>query len=163
MNNKILLTIMIIVALMIAVYKWILSDDENNEENKEEDKEIIERIYKEHIKNPDEFWTDYPFPATAISDPYWINLKNPPNNCWGYYTQTITLFRCIPWMDYYGFGEDFDEACRRWLKAYTDSFEEVPFGQEIHPITGKPTTCSPYASSSMMFYCYVVDRLGILK
>ena len=35
MNNKILLTIMIIVALLIAVYKWILSDDTENEEKQE--------------------------------------------------------------------------------------------------------------------------------
>ena len=96
-------------------------------------------------------------------DAYWQNLKNPPNNCWGYYTQTITLPRCILWMDQYGFGADFDESCRRWLQAYTDCFEEVPFGQEIHPITGRPTFCSPWAFGIMSFYRYVVNRLGLFE
>lgn len=35
----------------------------------EEDKELIERIYREHIKNPEEFWTPYPFPSMAVNDP----------------------------------------------------------------------------------------------
>ncbi|MBP3300801.1 MAG: hypothetical protein J6M34_04795 [Clostridia bacterium] len=128
-----------------------------------EDGALIREIYERHLKNPAEFWTAYPFPATAVSDPYWQNLKNPPNNCWGYYTQTLTLQRCILWMDQYGFGEDFGEICRRWLQAYTDCFEEVPFGQEIHPITGKPTTCSPWAFGVMSFYRYTVNRLGLFE
>ena len=36
MNNKILLTIMLIVSLLIAVYKWILSEDKENEETEQE-------------------------------------------------------------------------------------------------------------------------------
>lgn len=128
-----------------------------------EDAALIEEIYTRHLKNPEEFWTPYPFPATAVSDPYWQGLKNPPTNCWGYYTQTLTLIRCFLWMDKYGFGKDFDEVCRRWVQAYTDGFEEVPFGQEIHPITGKPTTCSPWCDAIMDFYLYAVDRLGLLN
>ena len=45
MNNKILLTIMIIVALLIAVYKWILSDDTENEE-------IVQATTTEEVKEP---------------------------------------------------------------------------------------------------------------
>lgn len=131
--------------------------------DKDEDAEVIKRIYEGHLKNPDEFWTAYPFPATAISDPYWQNLKNPVSNNWGYYTQTLTLQRCRFWMDDYGYSEDFDEACRRWLQAYTDNFEKIPFGQEIHPITGEPSMCSPWCIGVMNFYRYVVRRLGILE
>ena len=130
--------------------------------DKDEDAEVINRIYEGHLKNPNEFWTAYPFPATAISDPYWQNLKNPVSNNWGYYTQTLTLQRCRFWMDDYGYGEDFDEACRRWLQAYTYNFDTIPFGQEIHPITGKPSNCSPWCIGVMNFYRYVVRRLGIV-
>ena len=35
MTKKIVLTVMIIVALLIAVYKWIMSDDIENEEQKQ--------------------------------------------------------------------------------------------------------------------------------
>ena len=130
--------------------------------DRNEDANVIDAIYNRHIKNPNEFWTPYPFPATAISDPYWQNLKNPPVNCWGYYTQTLTLMRCALWMDEYGYSEDFDEACRRWLQAYTDGYDKIRFGQEIHPITGEPTICDEWGIGCMNFYCYVVKRLGIL-
>ena len=42
MNNKILLTIMIIVALLIAIYKWILSDDTENVEKQETTTEEVQ-------------------------------------------------------------------------------------------------------------------------
>ena len=45
MNNKILLTIMIIVALLIAIYKWILSDDTENEET-------VQETTTEKVKEP---------------------------------------------------------------------------------------------------------------
>ncbi|MBR6680659.1 MAG: hypothetical protein IKL59_05305 [Clostridia bacterium] len=130
--------------------------------DKDEDAEMIKAIYEGHLKNPDEFWTPYPFPATAISDPYWQNLKNPVSNNWGYYTQTLTLQRCRFWMDDYGYTEDFDEVCRRWIEAYTDNFDKIPFGQEIHPITGEPTDCSEWCIGVMNFYRYVVNRLKLL-
>lgn len=130
--------------------------------DKDEDAELIKEIYERHIKNPDEFWTPYPFPATAISDPYWQSQQKPVSNNWGYYTQTLTLQRCRFWMDDYGYSEDFDEALRRWLQAYTENFDKIPFGQEIHPVTGEPSSCSPWCIGVMNFYRYVVKRLGLL-
>ena len=130
--------------------------------DKDADAALIKEIYERHVKNPDEFWTAYPFPATAISDPYWQSQQKPVSNNWGYYTQTLTLQRCRFWMDDYGYSEDFDEALRRWLQAYTDNFDSVPFGQEIHPITGKPSDCSPWCIGVMNFYRYAVKRLGLL-
>lgn len=52
MNNKILLTIMIIVALLIAIYKWILSDDTENEQKQETTEEVKEPANeeKENVK-----------------------------------------------------------------------------------------------------------------
>ena len=51
MNNKILLTIMIIVALLIAVYKWILSDDTENEEKQETRTEEVKEPASEKEEN----------------------------------------------------------------------------------------------------------------
>ena len=45
MNDKILLTIMIIVALLITIYKWILSDDSENEET-------VQETTTEEVKEP---------------------------------------------------------------------------------------------------------------
>lgn len=33
------------------------------------DQDMADRIYQRHMKNPHEFWTEYPFPSMAICDP----------------------------------------------------------------------------------------------
>ena len=46
---------------------------------------------------------------------------------------------------------------RLWLDAWTAS--ELPFGQELDPFTGAPSVCSPYYSSTMLFYLYAAKEL----
>ena len=50
--------------------------------------EEADRIYRRHMKNPEEFWTEYPFPSIAISDP--ASVQNRAGNSWGFYTQGLT-------------------------------------------------------------------------
>ncbi len=128
--------------------------------DKTEDKAIIDEIYSRHIKNPNEFWTAYPFPSVAVNDPSCQN--HAACNCWGYYAQALIALRCTLWMDDYGYSTDFDVLCERWLASFTKHYEEFPLGQEIDPITGKPTGCSPWYSSAMLFYLYAAKRLGKL-
>ncbi len=126
----------------------------------EEDGEMIRRIYSEHIKNPKEFWTEYPFPSMAISDP---SLKrNAKGNCWGYFSQGLIALRCTRWMDAYGWGEDFDHLCERWLEAWTRAYDTFKLGQELDPFTGKPSECSEWYSSCMLFYVYAARRLSLI-
>ena len=54
MNNKILLTIMLIVALLIAVYKWILSDDKENEETEQKVEETETATSEKENVKPEE-------------------------------------------------------------------------------------------------------------
>ena len=127
--------------------------------NFEEDGEMIERIYREHIKNPREFWTEYPFPSMAVSDP---SLKRgAKGNCWGYFSQGLIALRCTRWMDAYGWREDFDHLCERWVEAWTRCYDRFKFGQELDPFTGEPSECSEWYSSCMLFYIYAVRRLGL--
>ncbi len=126
--------------------------------DKEKDADIIKAIYERHIKNPDEFWTPFPFPAMAYCDP--STKDHAPNNCWGYYTQMLTALRCARWMDHYGFKEDFDTLCRKTLDAWTEHSDKVKFGQELDPITGIPPKTSEWYSSCMLFYVYAARRLG---
>lgn len=126
----------------------------------EKDKDIIEQIYCRHIKNPEEFWTSYPFPSMAISD---LSCEGHDEfNCWGYYSQGLIALRCIRWMDDYGMSRDFDFICEQWLKAWTGCYENMKLGQELDPITGIPTDCSQWYSSTMLFYIYAAKRLRIL-
>lgn len=124
-----------------------------------EDKAIIDAIYTRHLKNPNEFWTEYPFPSMAVCDPSCENHRE--SNCWGYYSQALIVLRCTRWMDDYGYSEDFDNICQKWLKAWTACYSEMKFGQELDPHTGEPTSSSEWYSSCMLFYLYAAQRLGI--
>lgn len=128
--------------------------------DRKEDKELIARIYREHLKNPKEFWTPYPFPSMAVNDP--SAEGHATYNCWGYYTQATIVLRCTRWMDDYGFSEDMDYICKKWLTAWTEHYDEVKLAQEIDPITGVPTKCSEWFSSCMVMYIYAARRLGLV-
>lgn len=128
--------------------------------DKDEDKEMIDRIYSEHIKNPDEFWTPYPFPSMAYSDP--STKEHEDNNSWGYFTQGLIVLRCSRWMDKYGYSEDYDCILKKWLEAWTEHADELKFGQEIDPISGVPSPCSEWYSTSMLNYIYAAKRLKIV-
>ncbi len=128
--------------------------------DKEEDKDVIERIYKEHIKNPEEFWTPYPFPSMAINDPSVEGHKD--FNCWGYYTQGLIVLRCSRWMDYYGWSGDYEYILSKWLETWTEHYDEIKMAQEIDPITGVPTKSSEWYSSCMLNYVYAARRLGLV-
>ena len=128
--------------------------------DKDQDADLIGRVYNEHIKNPDEFWTPYPFPSMAVSDPSCAHHIS--NNCWGYYTMGNIVIRCTRWMDAYGWEKDFDVVCEKWLEAWTRCFDTMPLGQELDPISGEPTKCSPWYSSGMLSYLYAASRLGVI-
>lgn len=127
--------------------------------DKEKDSHIIDEIYTRHIKNPDEFWTEYPFPSMAASDKSF--KKRTEFNCWGYFSQGLIAQRCILWMDYYGMGEDFDVICEKWLRAWTNYYGKFNLGQELDPFTGEPSVSSEWYSSCMLFYLYAASRMRI--
>lgn len=122
------------------------------------DAEFMDKIYQEHLKNPKEFFTPYPFPSIAMSDPQF--RKNLDGNSWGYYSQALTMLRCTRWMDYYGKQKDFDEILEKWIDKWTFG-NKIMFGQELDPITGETSECSEWYSSCMLIYIYAVRRLGL--
>lgn len=125
--------------------------------DKDEDRALIDEIYARHIKNENEFWTNYPFPSMAICDKSCENHAD--FNCWGYYTQGLIVLRCIRWMDFYDMSGDFDYICKKWQDAWTNCFDYFKLGQELDPITGKPTKSSQWYSSCMLMYLYAAKRL----
>lgn len=128
--------------------------------NFDTDREIIERIYNEHLKNPDEFWTGYPFPSMAINDP---SVEGHPDyNCWGYYTQGLIVLRCIRWMDDYGWKSDLDYILEKWIETWTNHYDVIKLAQEIDPVTGTPTKSSEWYSSCMLAYLYGSKRLNYI-
>lgn len=118
---------------------------------------MFDAIYERHMRDPAEFWSEYPFPSMALNSPAIIG--HAPRNCWGYYSQALTALRCMRWMDYYGRSADYELLLERWLKALA-SQPDRPFAQELDPRTGWLTDCSEWYSSAMLLYMYAARRLG---
>ena len=116
-------------------------------------------IYNRHMKNPEEFWTAWPFPSMAVNSECIRN--HAPSNCWGYFSQALTALRCQRWMDDYGAGRDYDVLLEKWVDRLATA--QRPFTQEIDPLTGHMTDCSVYYSSAMLLYIYAVRRLGYIE
>ena len=128
--------------------------------DKHEDAQLIENIKERYILNPDQFFTPYPFPSMAVSQS--LTRPHSPSNCWGYFSQGLIALRCTRWMDDYALSEEFDYLCHKWLSAWTECFDEFKLGQELDPVTGKPSASSQWYSSTMLFYKYAAKRLEIV-
>ncbi len=125
------------------------------------DKEIIDNLYNKYIKNPNEFWTEYPFPAMSISDKSFKDHKMP--NSWGYYSQALIALRCSLWMDYYGYKKDYDELLYKWLDKLIEYYDTLPFGQELDPKSGECSGASLNYSTSIILFLYAIRRLKLLQ
>lgn len=123
------------------------------------DAELADEIYEKHLHNPDEFFTEYPFPSMAKCDQSF--RQNLSGNSWGFYSQALTVLRCTRWMDYYGKSTDFDQILEKWIRQWTFG-NKLMFGQELHPLTGEASDCSAFYSSCMLVYIYAVRRLGLI-
>ncbi len=121
-----------------------------------QDADMIQKLCNQYLFHEKHFFTPYPFPAVSISDPTW--KKHTPQNCWGYFTQSLTVLRCTLWMEKYGFVKEFNTVCDRFAEAWTRCFDTVKLGQELDPITGIPSNCSEWYSSAMLMYLYCVRR-----
>ena len=123
------------------------------------DKDMADRVYARHMKNPKEFWTEYPFPSMALCDPG--SVKDRDGNSWGYYSQGLTALRCARWMDHYGYSKDYDHLLAKWVEAMTRS--DMNFSQELDPVTGEMSKSSEWYSSALLLYVYACRRLGYVK
>lgn len=121
-------------------------------------KEEADAVFDRHFRNPEEFATPYPFPAVAVNDPG--SRPAHRGNSWSFYSQGLTALRLLRWMDFYGYSRELDKIMEIWLSAWTKS--AVPFGQELHPVTGMPSECSPWYTPTMLFYVHAAKRLGYL-
>ena len=129
--------------------------------DKEKDKELIDKIYNKYIKNPKEFYTNYPLPSMSISDKS-RDLKKMDNS-WGYYSEALIALRCSLWMDDYGYYKDYDHILYKWLESFIKYYDTNPFPQELDPITGFPSNASNYYSSSILLFLYAINRLKLLE
>ena len=122
------------------------------------DQRMAGQVYQRHMKNPKEFWTEYPFPSMAICDPG--SKKDRDGNSWGYYSQALTALRCARWMDFYGYSADYDHLLTKWVEGITRA--DMNFAQELDPVTGEMSKSSEWYSSALLLYVYACRRLKLV-
>lgn len=92
-----------------------------------------QRFMKEHILNPDEFWTKMPLPSVAVNDPIFRNVRT---NNWSGQAEALTFQRAIRAFENYGYDEYIPYLGRKLMNAIG---EECVFVQQYDPFTGKPS------------------------
>lgn len=120
------------------------------------DKSLGNVIFERYLHNPSEFWTPYPFPAVSIADAKW--KQNLAGNSWNFYSQGLTVLRSLRWMEKYGRAKEMEEVMEKWVEAWSRS-DTIQFGQELHPLTGKPSVSSEWYSSCMLYFLHSIRRL----
>ena len=95
---------------------------------------LAERFVKEHLLNPQEFWTKMPLPSVAANDPL---FRNAPENNWSGQCEGLTYQRAIIALERYGYEPLVTKLGRKLLDAIIRG--GYVFTQQFDPFTGEPS------------------------
>ena len=99
---------------------------------------LAARFVKEHLRNPEEFWTPMPLPSVAVNDPL---FRNVTTNNWSGQSEALTYQRAIRALENYGYYTLIPELGRKLMEAIGP---ECRFVQQYDPFTGAPSViCEP--------------------
>ena len=95
--------------------------------------DMADRFVLKHLLDPRGFWTPFPLPSVAASDPM---FKNAPENNWSGQPEGLTYQRAIRALENYGYQPVVTALGRKLLDVLkqTDSFT-----QQFDPFTGAPS------------------------
>ncbi len=99
--------------------------------------QMAEDFVRCHLMNPEEFFTPYPIPSTAVNDPKFINLNKNSEYCsWAGPSMGLTLQRCVKALENYGFYVEIGLIGEKLLNRIGQ--EPVNFPVQFNPLTGEP-------------------------
>lgn len=75
---------------------------------------LAERFVKEHLLNPQEFWTKMPLPSVAANDPL---FRNVTTNNWSGQAEALTYQRAIRALENYGMYELIPQLGQKLMQA----------------------------------------------
>ena len=99
---------------------------------------MAERFVKEHLLNPDEFWTPMPLPSVAVNDPA---FRNAVENNWSGQSEGLTFQRAILALERYGYEKLVTQLGKKLFKTVIDG--GLLFVQQFDPFTGAPSIVDP--------------------
>lgn len=99
---------------------------------------LAERFVKEHLLNPQEFWTKMPLPSVAANDPL---FRNVTTNNWSGQAEALTYQRAIRALENYGMYELIPQLGQKLMQAIGP---QCRFVQQYDPFTSEPSViCEP--------------------
>lgn len=98
--------------------------------------DMADRFAREHLLNPEEFWTKMPLPSVAVNDPL---FRNVTTNNWSGQAEALTYQRAILALENYGYEWIQPLLGRKLFEAIG---EKCVFVQQYDPFTGKPSAVS---------------------
>lgn len=126
------------------------------------DAEKAARFVKEHLTNPDEFWTPMPLTSVAANDPL---FRNVPTNDWSGQPEGLTYQRAIRALENYGFYKLVTELGMKLIEAL--KLGGGVFPQQFDPYTMKPSRGSDalgaegYGPTMLALMEYVSRMYGV--
>ncbi len=96
--------------------------------------DMADRFVREHLLNPDEFWTPFPLPSVAANDPA---FRNAPENNWSGQPEGLTYQRAILALERYGYDRIVTVLGEKLIQAVYRG--GLRFTQQFDPFTGKPS------------------------
>lgn len=99
--------------------------------------EMADRFVREHLLNPNEFWTKLPLPSVAVNDPL---FRNAPENNWSGQCEGLTYQRAILALERYGYEKLVTRLGKKLMSAVIDG--GYIFAQQYDPFTGAPSLVS---------------------
>ena len=100
--------------------------------------EMADRFVKEHLLNPDEFWTHLPLTSVAANDPA---FRNAPENNWSGQCEGLTYQRAILALERYGYEPLVTKLGKKLMNAVAGG--GYVFTQQFDPFTAIPSRVSP--------------------
>ena len=99
---------------------------------------MADRFVKEHLLNPDEFWTPLPLPSVAANDPA---FRNAVENNWSGQCEGLTYQRAILALERYGYEKLVTQLGKKLFAAVLKG--GLLFVQQFDPFTGAPSIVDP--------------------
>jgi len=101
--------------------------------------DMADRFVREHLLNPEEFWTPLPLPSVAVNDPA---FRNAVENNWSGQCEGLTYQRAMIALENYGCETLVTRIGRRFIKNLIDN--DCMFAQQFDPFTGVPSKVGFY-------------------
>lgn len=123
-------------------------------------RQMAEDFVRHHLMNPEEFFTPYPIPSTAINDPKFINMDKNSEYCsWAGPSQGLTLQRSVKALENYGFYAEIGMIGERLLSRIGQ--EPVSFPVQFDPLTGKSAGSGSYGPMILATMEYFSRMYGV--